>query len=98
MLDGIAGSNPVPSVCNSQSIVVFSVDAVNGTLKMQFEMATRKRPEKTKPTPPKEDVVEKLDKEHSNEDFIRDLEKATSNEARKKLGLPSGRGRGSARK
>jgi hypothetical protein len=61
-------------------------------------MAERKRPEKTKPTPPGEDVVEKIDKAHSDEDFFADLKKATTDEARKKLDLPSGRGRGSARK
>jgi hypothetical protein len=61
-------------------------------------MAERKRPEKTKPTPPGEDVVEKIDKSHSDEDFFADLKKATTDEAREKLDLPSGRGRGSARK
>jgi hypothetical protein len=50
----------------------------------------RKRPEKDRPTPPKEDV--KQDPGHTEADFFRDLEKATSNRARKKLGLPSGRG------
>lgn len=49
----------------------------------------RKRPEKTTPTPPQSDV--KQDPGHSEADFLRDLEKATSNRARKKLGLPSGR-------
>ena len=47
-----------------------------------------------KPVPPGEDVVEKIDRKHSDADFLRDLEKATSDKARKKLGLPSGRGRG----
>jgi hypothetical protein len=47
---------------------------------------------KESPTPPGEDVVEKIDKKHSDADFLRDLEKATSDKARKKLGLPSGRG------
>ena len=56
-------------------------------------MADKKRPDKTKPTPPGEDVVEKLDRKHSDEDFFRDLEKAASDKARKKLGLPSSRGR-----
>lgn len=55
-------------------------------------MVAKKRPDKTKPTPPGEDVVAKIDKKHSDEDFFRDLKKATSNQARKKLGLPSGRG------
>jgi hypothetical protein len=56
-------------------------------------MAERKRPTKDKPTPPGEDVVEKIAPEHSDEDFFRDLKKATTDKARKLLGLPSGRGR-----
>jgi hypothetical protein len=52
-------------------------------------MAVRKRPEKTEPSPPNKDVVEKMDPAHSDADFLRDLGKATSNKARKKLGLPS---------
>lgn len=56
-------------------------------------MAESKRPPKQKPTPPGEDVVEKIDPAHSDEDFLRDLRKATTDKARKKLGLPSGRGR-----
>lgn len=47
----------------------------------------RKRPEKKTPTPPERDV--KQDPGHGESDFFRDLEKATSNRARKKLGLPS---------
>jgi hypothetical protein len=47
----------------------------------------RKRPEKTTPTPPKRDV--KQDPGHTEADFLRDLGKATSNRARKGLGLPS---------
>lgn len=50
----------------------------------------RKRPEKTAPTPPGRDV--KPDPGHTEADFLRDLAKATSNQARKRLGLPSGRG------
>jgi hypothetical protein len=50
----------------------------------------RKRPEKTEPTPPREDV--RQDPEHDEADFMRDLAKATTNQARKKLGLPSRRG------
>jgi hypothetical protein len=56
-------------------------------------MPERKRPAKEKPTPPDDDVVEKMDPDHSDEDFLRDLRKATTDKARKKLGLPSGRGR-----
>ena len=47
----------------------------------------RKRPEKKAPTPPERDV--KQDPGHTEADFFRDLAKATSNQARKKLGLPS---------
>jgi hypothetical protein len=54
-------------------------------------MAERKRPTKDKPTPPGEDVVEKIDKGHTDDDFLADLRKATTDKARKKLGLPSGR-------
>ncbi len=54
-------------------------------------MAERKRPTKDKPTPPGEDVVEKIDPNHSDDDFMRDLRKATTDKARKKLGLPSRR-------
>lgn len=51
----------------------------------------RKRPEKDVPTPPQRDV--KQDPAHTEDDFMRDLKKATTNRARKKLGLPSsGRG------
>jgi hypothetical protein len=50
----------------------------------------RKRPEKTEPTRPKEDV--RQDSDHNESDFLRDLGKVTSNRARKKLGLPSPRG------
>jgi hypothetical protein len=52
-------------------------------------MAARKRPEKTKPKPPPKDVREQQDPAHTDADFLRDLAKATSNKARKKLGLPS---------
>lgn len=52
----------------------------------------RKRPEKRAPTAPQKDVTEKQDSSHTPADFFKDLEKATSNRARKKLGLPSGRG------
>lgn len=55
-------------------------------------MAVRKRPEKTEPSPPGDDVVEKMDPKRSEADFLRDLEKAASNKARKKLGLPGSRG------
>ncbi len=44
-------------------------------------MPARKRPEKTEPTPPEEDVREIQDPEHSESDFMRDLEKAATNRA-----------------
>lgn len=50
----------------------------------------RKRPEKKSPSPPKDDV--KQDPRHNEVDFLRDLDKATTDKARKRLGLPSGRG------
>lgn len=49
----------------------------------------RKRPEKAGPAPPQPDV--KQDPSHTAADFFRDLEKAISNRARRKLGLSSGR-------
>lgn len=52
-------------------------------------MPARKRPDKKQPTPPTKDVADKMDPKHSDADFLRDLEKVTSNKARKKLGLPS---------
>jgi hypothetical protein len=60
-------------------------------------MPARKRPEKTVPTPPGEDIARLIDPEHTDEDFLRDLEKASSDEARKKLGLPSAPDRGSTK-
>lgn len=59
-------------------------------------MTTKKH--KDAPTPPGEDVAKKIDPKHSDADFFRDLRKATSDKARKLLDLPSGRGRGSAKK
>lgn len=52
-------------------------------------MAARKRPDKLAPTRPEKDVAEKIDPGHSEADFLRDLSKATSNKARRKLGLPA---------
>lgn len=48
-------------------------------------MPARKRPEKTKPTPPKPDVRELQDSEQTEADFLRDLERATTNRADEKL-------------
>jgi hypothetical protein len=55
-----------------------------------FMSPSRKRPEKTEPTPPREDVEQ--DPKHTESDFMRDLAKVTTNRARKKLGLPSQHG------
>lgn len=46
----------------------------------------RKRPEKTSPSPPEGDV--KQDPQHTESDFLNDLLKATSNDAKSKLGKP----------
>jgi hypothetical protein len=60
-------------------------------------MPERKRPEKLVPTPPGEDVAALVDPEHTDDDFLRDLEKASSDDARRKLGLPSAPDRGSTK-
>jgi hypothetical protein len=53
----------------------------------------RKRPEKTAPVPPAQDVVDKQDVGHTEADFLRDLEKASSNQAKRKLAAArAGRG------
>lgn len=53
----------------------------------------RKRPEKKAPEPPQVDVTDQQRPDHTEAEFLRDLGKATTNRARKKLGLPSsGRG------
>ena len=48
-------------------------------------MPARKRPEKLEPTPPPEDVRELQDPEYTEDDFLRDLENATTNQARERL-------------
>ena len=53
-------------------------------------MPARKRPEKTEPTPPEEDVAAMIDPDHSDDDFLRDLEKASTNRAKERLERPSG--------
>ncbi len=52
-----------------------------------------RKPSTDEPRKPPEDIREKQDPEHSEGDFFRDLAKASTDQARKKLGLPSGRGR-----
>lgn len=49
-------------------------------------MPIRKKPIKTKPTPPKKDIVEIQDPKHTEKDFLRDLAKAS----KKKPDDPSG--------
>jgi hypothetical protein len=44
-------------------------------------MPARKRPPKLEPTPPEEDVAQLVDPEHSDADFLDDLEKASTNRA-----------------
>jgi hypothetical protein len=41
---------------------------------------------------PSKTIRKKQEKGHSETDFLSDLEKATDNDARRKLGLPSPRG------
>jgi hypothetical protein len=48
-------------------------------------MPARKRPQKTVPTPPGEDVAKLVDPEHSDEDFLRDLEKGSTDRASEQL-------------
>lgn len=52
----------------------------------------RKRPAKTSPSPPERDVIDKQDPGHTEADFMRDLARATSNKARKRLAAPARRG------
>lgn len=49
----------------------------------------RLRPVKDAPTPPADDVAAKVDPSHTDEDFFADLAKVTSDDARRRLGLPS---------
>jgi hypothetical protein len=62
-------------------------------------MPARKRPKKLEPTPPPEDVRELQDPEHTEDDFLRDLEKASTNRAGERLAEdgPSRPDRGSSR-
>jgi hypothetical protein len=52
----------------------------------------RKRPEKQRPSAPAPDVAEKQDVGHTEADFLRDLARATSNKARKRLAARAARG------
>jgi hypothetical protein len=53
-------------------------------------MAARKRPKK-----PKGKTRKRQDPSHTEADFLRDLEQASTNEAKRLSGRPSARGRGS---
>jgi hypothetical protein len=48
-------------------------------------MPARKRPQKNEPTSPEQDVRELQDPEQTEADFLRDLERAATNEAQEKL-------------
>jgi hypothetical protein len=52
----------------------------------------RKRPEKKAPTPPERDVAQKQDPQHTVKDFLGDLERATANDAKRKLAERAARG------
>jgi hypothetical protein len=48
-------------------------------------MASRQREIKSEPTPPPEDVRELQDPDHTEDDFFRDLERASTNRAKERL-------------
>ena len=48
-------------------------------------MPARRRPKKTEPTPPEADVVEKQDPEHTEADFLRDLDRVATDRAAENL-------------
>jgi hypothetical protein len=52
-------------------------------------MPERKRPPKLKPTPPPADVREIQDPEHTESDFLRDLDRASSNRSKELLDDPA---------
>jgi hypothetical protein len=60
-------------------------------------MPPRKTPPKETPTPPGEDVLRKMDEAHTEDEFLADLDKATTDEARHRLGLPSAPAQGSTK-
>jgi hypothetical protein len=51
-------------------------------------MPARKRPQKNEPVPPKQDVREKQDAAHTEGDFLRDLDKASTDRAKERLKKP----------
>jgi hypothetical protein len=94
---GLAGLpvRPLESRPTDSSSVSSSAD--NTSRLKPEKMPARKRPEKTKPTPPERDVAEKQDPEHTEADFLRDLEQAATNRSKELLADPSGPDRGSSR-
>jgi hypothetical protein len=48
-------------------------------------MPARKRPRKTEPARPEQDVAELQDPKHTEADFLRDLEKASTNPSSERL-------------
>ena len=48
-------------------------------------MPARERPQKLEPTPPEKDVRELQEDDHSEADFLRDLDRATTNRADERL-------------
>ncbi len=54
------------------------------------KMPARKRPVKTKPTPPEQDV-RNVQKKLSEADFLRDLDRASTNRSEQKLAAASRR-------
>lgn len=60
-------------------------------------MPARNRPEKREPSPPPDDVRELQDPEHSETDFLRDLDRASTDRASERLERPSEPDRGSPR-
>ena len=48
-------------------------------------MPARKRPEKNQPAPPEKDVAELQDRDQTEGDFLRDLDRATTNRADERL-------------
>lgn len=59
--------------------------ALSAKLLFSNRMPKRLRPEKHSPTPPERDVTERQEPKHSERDFLRDLERATTNRAAEKL-------------
>lgn len=60
-------------------------------------MPARKRPEKLEPSPPEKDVRELQDPDQSEADFLRDLDKVATDDAKERLADRSEPDRGSPR-